>query len=1207
MPISADRDRNFVTGLSDFWSVFFADSSALRTYYDGVQLSLGQAYLEMLQATLGTSLKHLPLFSKYYYRLFVLRERDLTYAEGPAPEDDRYVFAPPGDTLEACPSLLNKVVAPTRILQDRVDYDVLTGALCFRRNLFAPAEPLFPLRSVQEVYASEYLDPGGRAWDVHGVKIGDQLRLRVGNAAPVSSRVAGMDAASLLLDADTPAYRADLATRTWTADVVRVPHDEAQTGVLLASHPVAVTPVLDAVPQAGTATVNTTAAALAWIGQYLYVADRSGDPANDSLFQVLSVVVGVSATLDRVAPFLAPSGDGTEAYLVDYGEDVGPTPTLSLGHTFVVPASLTLDAHRLYARTVRGVLYPAGATVLEGVDYVVDPVTGLLKVLSVWDPLAAAHATYRWRLLVGSFPSTFRGAWTAVTFYGVGDRVTSGGFAYGCTVAHTSGGSLDLTKFVAYPGPFAFGQAHAMREMPLWGVDVLVDRDALYNNFGYLLGFRKATSEAYRAFLRGVAQIFLLGPTLSRFESALNVMAGYPVIRDTGEVLTGYADGLDAGGTDGKFLDTAEGRDGVLDAGTSQFSSVTGDFFTSDVGAVLRVQDGPAYVSYVVTAVLSATTVQVTPTPPDATHVRWNATHNVFTRRFQVTTSSYAFTPDDVNGLILVAAASNARNVGAFRILSVENSTTVVLEAAYGFTDESGVTWALSRSHVRTVTTDRTTYEFPVQVPMRADLAAGSGLTFRAFEALTEAFLVEDYVSNPTWWHHVSIPQEILQLDADVGGRRRVTPQLIQHVYNALDQAVYGDFGLSFGEDDAGAPGLARDGEALWLGGASVIFQAEVRRGLSGAFTVAGATFADPQADFSPGDVGAPILLQVGFVSYPVTLTAILSPTSATVGGGPLPLVDVHDVAWRYAHKHAPKANTRDVGQHLVVRDGPFAGYFKVLAVGADGVTLTLDRFPPPEALGQVPPLYFLASLPPLLFRHTVAFVLMDRFLKYHALHVKIDKTTPLTAEFVAEITALLDDAVPTRVHVYLEPTTDFLDTLTLSESFLVAFGPYLTDRLWGLLSNAAFSPTGRVRYNDFYRFTEGTTAVPLVAGAHGVPFPSPPGAGVFRSYFVFGRFDLGFTMGSGKRPAEDVDYVFDYEAGLLTIPVGSGLNVGAGTANFHVVCVHMRTRGLLDPLDPYETGVVFNGADPTLRRAPLENVLTEGGLIDRAIQLNIS
>jgi len=77
-------------------------------------------------------------------------------------------------------------------------------------------------------------------------------------------------------------------------------------------------------------------------------------------------------------------------------------------------------------------------------------------------------------------------------------------------------------------------------EIAFWIPDAQLDLFRLYDNFGYLIGRFQASSEAYRQFIRGVFQLYLLGPTLERIESALNVICALPVVRDDGETLVSY-------------------------------------------------------------------------------------------------------------------------------------------------------------------------------------------------------------------------------------------------------------------------------------------------------------------------------------------------------------------------------------------------------------------------------------------------------------------------------------------------------------------------------------------------------------------------------------------------------------------------------------------------------------------------------------------
>jgi hypothetical protein len=77
-------------------------------------------------------------------------------------------------------------------------------------------------------------------------------------------------------------------------------------------------------------------------------------------------------------------------------------------------------------------------------------------------------------------------------------------------------------------------------QMAAWTPDTFVDRRTLSNNFGALIEREGASSEAYRAFLAGIFQLYILGPVLERIESALNVVMNFPVVRDDGETFKGF-------------------------------------------------------------------------------------------------------------------------------------------------------------------------------------------------------------------------------------------------------------------------------------------------------------------------------------------------------------------------------------------------------------------------------------------------------------------------------------------------------------------------------------------------------------------------------------------------------------------------------------------------------------------------------------------
>jgi hypothetical protein len=169
----------------------------------------------------------------------------------------------------------------------------------------------------------------------------------------------------------------------------------------------------------------------------------------------------------------------------------------------------------------------------------------------------------------------------------------------------------------------------------------------------------------------------------------------------------------------------------------------------------------------------------------------------------------------------------------------------------------------------------------------------------------------------------------------------------------------------------------------------------------------------------------------------------------------------------------------RDVGQYLVVRDLGFAGSYEILQVLEDLETVLLARFPPREARGYVAPVVLInTELPPILYRRTVAFVLMDRLLKYHALRIRINAPELFTAEFVHDALSLLREAKPSGSFVYLEPVTDFNEVLHLREKFELSYGPWVEE----LFSYEPFPLRAgtEMRVGEFFAYFDQAYAVVL-------------------------------------------------------------------------------------------------------------------------------
>lgn len=1187
MAVQPNTELTFLHGLSDFWVSFFRDPALLRAFYDGTQVAMGQLYLELCQNVLAPSLDHAPAFDREYYRLLVVREHEVRAVEGPTAADDRFYWPDP-EWVEGIGAIANRVVAPTAVLGPD-EFEVAAGVVAFRHDPFrwGGDDPLpgFPVRPASWTAPATYASHRRTDWAAAGVRPGDVLQVRLQSAVPVEATVAQVAGERLALAAAPEGFAEGAGHRALRARVYRTPFDARVVGERVPT-PRRVEKVTGAFA-GGTTDFQCPAIdvgaipAAQWADRYLFVADAV-EPSNSGFYRVLSASdFAHAATLDRATPFTA--SPLVDAYLVDMGEfNGGDAPAFPLARTHVTPGTLVLGARRHDARTLDGVAYPAGGDVVEGVDYAVDYDAGVVRLLAPWRPATTASASYAWRLLVAEESYPTRGDWFPSS-YARGDVVRSGGRVYVCVVASSDASGILPAEWETF-APFAVDVALPTREMAMWAVDARVDRDLLYNNFGHLLGFRKRSGEPYRAFLQGVSQLFLRGPSVARFESALNVAAGLPVVREDGETTVAYDDGYVALGKTGLaqatgstrvglgavVVDEAVGEGGVTDAVGSTLRAEPGSFLAGDVGAVvsLRVADR-GYVHVVAAVGPDGAEAVLDPAPETAADVRWRVRHRAGNRQLRSDHPlvDHLFTDADLGAEIEILAERGAdwrpwasylegdvvlyrgksyaavapssaavfapadwrrlpplppRNVGTFRIASVDGPRQVTLDAPFGLTDASHVRWRLTREGRATLTTDRRTYRLPVGVPVRAE-AVAPGHVFAAFEAIADAIRVRDYVTDPTWWRDVAVPPELMGLDVEEAVRRRVTSDFVPNVLDPVDRALVGDPGLRLDADDEGTPGLVREGSATWLGG--------------------------------------------DWVSLAV----------------------------------APGLRPTDLRHHVTFEDRRFGGSYSIREIAPDLGAVRLDRFPPRAARGLAAPQPIArAALPTVTYRRTVAFVVMDRFLKYHALHVAVAALDKLAPEFLVDAREVLDAARPAYVHVFFETPLALADGFALRERLELDVGFPLGDRV-EFPDNRLALPSD-VAVGEYFLYASGSVSGVHARGALALAvahaFPHAPD----RVVYVFGRFSAG-TVG-GARPSRGRDYTFDAATGAVAAPA---FDAGAYTFSYVACALKLRVPApspWWNGVEPGETPVVLDGADPLARRPEAAGGT---GLMERAVSITIA
>lgn len=265
-------------------------------------------------------------------------------------------------------------------------------------------------------------------------------------------------------------------------------------------------------------------------------------------------------------------------------------------------------------------------------------------------------------------------------------------------------------------------------EVSFWAVDAKVDDLSIYNTYGYFFTNKQLSSETYRSLIRGLMQLYILGPAMARLESALNLTASLPTVRVEGEVLLNYDSGVLASGGNA----------------------------TIDISNILTVP----------VAIFSASSV---------------------------------------GGYIEIKASNYANNIGLFNIIAYVSATKVKLKPISIFTVNplDLMDWVYTKDDKQVVTTDQNIYEYPLDIPMRTDVKdpANYGiLTFRAFEVLTTAIRVTDYVQDPQWWHSITIPQEIMP--DTPAAQRSVSSQLYPNILGPIGHAYVGDPGFYVGYDE---------------------------------------------------------------------------------------------------------------------------------------------------------------------------------------------------------------------------------------------------------------------------------------------------------------------------------------------------------------------------------------------------------------------
>ena len=363
-------------------------------------------------------------------------------------------------------------------------------------------------------------------------------------------------------------------------------------------------------------------------------------------------------------------------------------PPTRVAFPYIVP-----DTLRVSGRSLRG-----NTVLIEGRDYLVHADKAQIQPLSVWRTDRDLRIDYKYRhvVLSGSQPlmrgqagtlvsGIFQDEYAAFGYYDVGqaiDVLNIGTFYIDEVRSATEVRLTPDSRLLGYTDPNARFLWQLLprgtldtkdvrafvQEISFWALDALVDKFNLHQTYEYLINRFEVSSEAYRALIRGVFQLFMLGPTLERMESAINVVAGLPVIRQDGEILLAYHRGA-----------TQQGADGVLSASSGIFSADSAHFSDEDISSFIYIEDGLAENRlYKITARLSATEVRIEGLTTDDRDVRWELTRFA---EHRITTTRQSYTLPRTIPLRSALTDGSAQGTKIFRAFEVLTEAFTVTDS----------------------------------------------------------------------------------------------------------------------------------------------------------------------------------------------------------------------------------------------------------------------------------------------------------------------------------------------------------------------------------------------------------------------------------------------------------------------------------------------------------------------------------------------
>ena len=790
---AGDVNSTLFYGLSAFWSRYFKDSADLEAFYQASETYLGQVYLDLLNSILNIGLIDTPVFSKEYWKLFTVRENELRFREGEAVADDRFLFDPPDATADL-DVLQNSILSPTILFERDLNFDVVAsdGIIRFLADPFKGYEDS----------SSNWLPLDGIPWRYQTISVGNKF-------TDTKRRIA-----------KTPWYS---DSEIQSGDTLRL---LGYRGVLLASWD-------DESDNWGTFSFDgtdlffTTADAVfvdTEVGDMLYVYG-SGGPC-DGNYLIKTVVSGHKVCLEPTMYAVdetPPISFSWQIYDVRYFETPKDYLVDFLDKTYILgpadnPINTDFQVPLVYS-VVRGVADPdvynfALSTIPDvhssGAEagVVHDPVgTADMYIVRVDHPIFSgvlpenlwfyAPATPNNPQLYGRITSlidaaTFRIHLSPLTLVLALDTPTP-------PPPHAKYVSWTIvqTPTVTDTGyrQLICGTVYIRAKSFLEQTNVLEGRDYTVDYLrGFIVPLRPWSKERSHntARFRWQRELFFSASGESSVETTHKIkqislwspeakVDRFALYYNYGSLINRFSASSDAYKT---FL---RGVFHLYTCGPS-FSRIESALNVC-AGYPIATRDGE---------VLTAYDNGITATGADGV---MTSGINVFS------SASRHFVSDDIGGFIVIREAVNDMNKGKFRILEISDTddTQVLLDADYGVADETGLSWTLTRTDQKIVTTSFKAYKFPFSVPIKPEIEDSKSLnvlTFNAFDSFTTAFTAVDYLSDPNWYYNKTIPQVLWE--GSPFYRRIASSGLYENVINPSDGALVGDPGFYIGADTDG-------------------------------------------------------------------------------------------------------------------------------------------------------------------------------------------------------------------------------------------------------------------------------------------------------------------------------------------------------------------------------------------------------------------